>query len=193
MVAEHQKKQSMTTLTISGPPGSGTTTVAELLKEKLGVKHVYAGNLYREKARKYGMSLEEFGKYCEKHEEIDRELDEFQLSLLKKGKVILEGRMAGWIAFNNKIPCIKVLLKADLNTRAERIVKREGGELEKRKQEIKRRERSESIRYKKYYDIELNDTSIYDLTIDTSNKTPEEIVEIIIRKVKENARKKEVD
>ena len=70
-----------------------------------------------------------------------------------------------------------------MKTRVNRIVNRENGDLEKRKKEIVERERSESARYKKYYDINLNDTSIYDLVVDSANKTPEEIVNLILKKL----------
>ena len=174
----------MTTITISGFPGSGKTTVSEILKEKIGLNYIYSGDIFRNKAQEYKMSLEEFGKYCEKNPEIDRELDDFQLKILKKGDVIVEGRIAGWIAYKNNIPSVKILLTADLQTRAERIVKRERGDINYRKKEILKREKSENLRYKKYYDIDMNETSIYDLIIDTSNKTPEEIVNIILNKIK---------
>ena len=174
----------MVTITISGFPGSGTTTVAQLLEKKTKMKYVYSGDIFRKMAKKYNMSLEEFGKYCEKHRKIDEDLDKNQLEILQKGNVIMEGRIAGWIAYQNKIPAIKVLLTADIKTRAKRIVKREKGDVQKRKQEIITREKSEAVRYKNYYNIDIGDTSIYDLVIDSSNKTPEEIVSIIISTIK---------
>jgi len=131
-------------------------------------------------AKKQGMSLEDFGKYCEEHPEIDKELDRYQLEILRKGNVILEGRISGWIAHRNNIPAMKVLLEASIDVRAGRIVKREQGEKEKRKKEILKREKCEAARYKKYYDIDVYDTSIYDLIIDVSNMTPEEIVKRIL-------------
>jgi predicted cytidylate kinase len=173
----------MVTITVSGTPGSGKTTVAKLLAEKLGIKYVYSGDIFRKKAKEYKMSLEEFGKYCEKHSEIDKELDRHQLDIIKKGDVIVEGRIAGWLAYKNKIPTVKVMIDADLETRAGRIVKREKGKTEKRKQEILERERSEATRYKNYYDIDLKDTSIYDIAIDSSHKNPDEIVNIIVEKI----------
>jgi len=175
----------MVTITISGTPGSGKSTVAKLLEKKLGLEYIYSGKLFREMAKKYNMSLEEFGKYCEKNKEIDNKLDEKQIDLLKKGNIILEGRLAGWLAYKNKIPAFKVLLNTDLDTRAKRIVKREGENIEKRKKEILERERSEKTRYKKYYDIDLDNTSIYDLVIDTGDKKPEKIVDIILNEMKE--------
>ena len=173
----------MTTVTISGTPGSGKSTVAELLKEKTNLDYVYSGIIFRELAEKYKMSLEEFGKYCEEKSDIDKELDSRQLDQIKKGNIIVEGRLAGWLAYNNKIPALKIMIDTDINTRAERIVKREGGDVEKRKKEIIKREKSENKRYKNYYNIDLKDTSIYDLVIDSGKKTPEEIVDIIISKI----------
>jgi cytidylate kinase len=173
----------MVTITISGTPGSGKTTVAMLLEKALCLKYVYSGMIFRELAKKYKMSLEEFGAYCEDHKEIDIELDEKQIKILKKGNVILEGRLAGWLAYRNNIAAFKVSIDADIDTRAKRIVNREEGDLEKRKKEIIAREKSEEKRYKTYYKIDIKDKSIYDIIIDSSDKTPEEIVDIIIKKL----------
>jgi predicted cytidylate kinase len=174
----------MVTITISGTPGSGKSTVGKLLEKELGIKYVYSGKIFRETAKKYNMSLEEFGIYCEKNKEIDQELDRRQLEILKKGNVILEGRLAGWIAYQNNIPALKIMLKANIDTRAKRVVKREEGDINNRKKEILDRERSESNRYKKYYNIDLKDHSIYDLVINSEEKTPEEIVDIIFDEIK---------
>ncbi len=175
----------MVTITISGSPGTGTTTISRLLKKKLKIPYVYAGNIFREEAKKYGMSLEEFGRYCEKNEEIDRKLDEYQKALLERGNLILEGRMAGWLAYLNNISAEKILLTADMKERVRRILNREGGTIEKIKKEMKKREESEAKRYKRYYNVDIGDHSIYDLVIDTTNKTPEEIVDIILSHIGE--------
>jgi len=174
----------MVTITVSGTPGSGKSTIAQILHEKLGIRYINSGMLFRQTAEKYKMSLEEFGKYCEENSNVDKELDARQVDLLKKGDVILEGRLAGWLAYKNKIFSFKIFIDADVETRAKRIVKREGGSVKKHKKEILTREKSESKRYKEYYGIILEDKSIYDLTIDSSEKTPEEITKIILDKLK---------
>jgi cytidylate kinase len=155
----------MTTITISGLPGTGKTTVAKLLEQRLGLRYVYSGEIFRQLAQKHNMSLEEFGTYCESHREIDEELDRYQLGILRQGDVIVEGRLSGWLAYQNHIHAVKVLLQADI---------------QKRKKEILKREKSEAKRYKKYYNIDIKDTSIYDVIIDTGDKTPEQIMEIIL-------------
>ena len=174
----------MVTITISGNPGSGKSTVGRLLSVKIGLKYVYSGEIFRKNAKKYSMSLEEFGSYCEKHKEIDKELDDYQLEILQKGNVIVEGRIAGWIAHLNNITALKVILYTDIETRAGRIVNRESGDIEKRKQEMLNRERSEALRYKNYYNIDLKDITIYDLVINSTEKTPEEIIDLIIQRIK---------
>jgi cytidylate kinase len=176
---------SMTTITISGTPGSGKSTVADLLHERLNLPYVYSGMIFRETAQKHGMSLEEFSRYCENHSDIDRELDDRQVELLQQGNLILEGRLAGWLAYRHHLPAFKIMLEADSTLRAQRIVNREQGDVEERKREMLQREQSEKKRYETYYGIDLSDTTIYDLVIDTSDKTPEEIVEIIIQRLKD--------
>ncbi len=170
----------MTTITISGLPGTGKTTVAKLLEQRLGLRYVYSGEIFRQLAQKHHMSLEEFGKYCESHREIDEELDQYQLTILRQGNVIVEGRLSGWLAHQKQIPAVKVLLQADIDIRTGRIVKREQGDLKKRKKEILKREKSEATRYKNYYGIDVSDISIYDVIIDAGDKTPEQIMQIIL-------------
>lgn len=174
----------MVTITISGSPGSGKSTVAKLLAKKTGLNYVYTGDMFRKLADQHNMSLGEFGKYCEHNKEIDEQLDAHQQKIMQKGDVIVEGRIAGWIAYRNNIPAIKVMLNADLETRTRRIINRERGSIETRKKEIQTREKSEASRYNKYYAIDLSDESIYDLVINTSTKTPEEIVALITQKIR---------
>ncbi|PNX46571.1 MAG: cytidylate kinase, partial [Thermoplasmata archaeon M11B2D] len=57
----------MVTITISGLPGTGKTTIARLLEKHLGLRYVYSGEIFRKLAKKHRMSLEEFGRYCESH------------------------------------------------------------------------------------------------------------------------------
>jgi len=174
----------MTKITISGTPGSGKSTIAKLLEKKLKLNYIYSGQIFRELAEKHNMSLEEFGSYCEKNPDIYKELDEKQVEILKtKDDIILEGRLAGWLAYKNKISAKKVFLDADINIRTKRIIKREKGNFEDRKKEIIKREKSEKKRYKNYYNIDLDDKSIYDIIVKTDEKNAEEITNIIISKL----------
>ncbi len=172
-------------ITISGLPGSGTTTIANLLKKKLNLQYIYAGKIFRKMAEENEMELLEFEKYCEENPEIDKKLDEQQEEILRKGNVILEGRLAGWIAYKNKIPAFKIWLDCEKEERVRRIVEREGGSLEEKRKEMEEREESEAKRYKNFYGIDLGDLSIYDVVVDTTNISPDVVMKKILEKIKD--------
>lgn len=173
----------MTAITIGGPPGSGKTTIAEMLAERLGWKYVYTGDLFRKLAKEKGMSLLDFGEYAGEHPEIDRALDERQLELAREGNVILEGRVAGWICWANGVEAFKIWLDAELEVRAERVAKREEKDTETVIWEIKEREDSEHARYQLLYNFDLSDRSFYDIVIDTAPLDPGQICDLILLKL----------
>jgi cytidylate kinase len=167
-------------ITISGLPGSGKTTIAEILKGQLGMRYISTGHIFREKAKKAHMNLSRFSDLAELNPKIDREIDEAQKEILLQGNVIVEGRLAGWIAYRNNLPALKVWLDCDQETRIKRIVNRERGSLQKKRDETRKREKSEKERYQKIYNIDLTNTEIYDLVINTENKKPSEIARIVM-------------
>lgn len=173
----------MVVITIGGPPGSGTTTIAEMLAERLNLTYVYTGDIFRELAKKHKMSLEEFGEYADNHPEIDSELDKRQLELAKEGQVILEGRVAGWIVTRNGVEAFKIWLEASPEVRAERVGEREEKDTEEVAAEISEREASEHDRYLKLYKFDITDLSFYDIVIDTGPLSPEQICDLIILKL----------
>ena len=169
-----------TVISISGAPGSGTTTIAELLSRKLQLRVVYTGDIFRELANEYNMGLTEFGKYVEENLDIDQLLDDRQVEYARSGNVILEGRLAGWLMKTNNIVAFKVLLTAELDIRISRIMGREQKSYDLVKSEILERERCELDRYNKLYNANYHDESIYDIIIETSNLTPDQIVDKIL-------------
>lgn len=171
-------------ITISGPPGSGKTTVCSLLGERLGYETIISGNIFRELAKERNMSLAEFGALCSADPAVDIELDSKMVEIAKsKNNVILEGRLTAYMLHSNNIPAFKIYLHASKDVRAERVVNREGGSIEQRKSEIEEREGCEVQRYKKHYSIDIEDTSVYDLVIDSSHLSPDEVVEKILSEV----------
>lgn len=172
-------------ITISGHPGTGKTTVAKMLSQKLGFEHVNAGDIFRSLAAKKGMTLEEFGAYAHDNENIDRAIDKKMVEIAQKKPVIMEGRLAAFMADTNGIKALKVWLEAPIEVRAKRVAERENKSYEAAVSEIEDRERSEWNRYFKIYGVDLNDSSYFTMVINTANLTPEEIVNQIIAKYKE--------
>lgn len=150
-------------ITISGAPGTGTTTLARGLASELGLRWVNSGELFRKIASEKNISVREMNRLAEKGPEIDYLIDDAQKALAKDGSGIFEGRLSGHL-----LPAdLKVLLKTDLRIRSERIAKREAKLIEDAIQETRAREESEARRYKKYYNIDIGDFSVYDVVVDT--------------------------
>lgn len=165
-------------ITISGPPGSGKSTLSRTLSMRLGMELVSMGDIFRKLAQDRCMSLEEFGSLAKCNDDIDRKLDEEQKRIAKKkDNIILEGRLSGFLLDAD----LKVWLKAPLKVRAERIAQRENKAVVKAMTEASEREECERERYLKYYNIDIRDLSVYDLVIDSTKWSPEEITEIVVK------------
>ena len=65
-------------ITISGDVGSGKSTIARKLAQKLGLTHYSMGAFMRELARKRGMNINEFSQVAEGDRTIDEDLDAMQ-------------------------------------------------------------------------------------------------------------------
>jgi cytidylate kinase len=63
---------------------------------------------------------------------------------------------------------LRVWLDAPLDVRADRIADRENKPLEEVLEETRARAASEAQRYREYYGIDIEDRSIYDLTVNTA-------------------------
>ena len=68
-------------ITVGGLAGTGTTTTAEGLSEKLNIPYISAGFVFREMAAEKGMSVLEFSEFAEGNDDIDKEIDNTMLSL----------------------------------------------------------------------------------------------------------------
>jgi cytidylate kinase len=169
-----------TTVTISGLAGTGTSTLARVLERRLGLPYVYGGRIFREAAAARGLSLAEFGRLCEQDATVDRALDDRQVELLRDGGLILESRLAGWLAHREGIDALKVCLVCDEDERIRRIVGREGGDLEAQRLATLEREASEAARYEAYYGLELHSLTPYDLVLDSARWTPDRLADIVL-------------
>jgi len=151
-------------ITVSGAPGTGTTSLSRSLAAELGLRWINSGELFRKIAEQKNVTIKELNRMAEKGPEIDYLIDDAQLALATRGDGgVFEGRLSGHL-----LPAdLKVVLKADIKARAERIARRESKLLEDALRETRAREESEARRYKMYYNIDIHDLSIYDLVVDT--------------------------
>ena len=168
-------------ITIGGLAGTGTTTLAEVLSEKLDVQFISAGFIFRQMAAERGMSVLEFSEFAEGNDEIDKEIDKRQAEIAKSSEnLIIEGRLSAYFVEAD----LKLWLMTPFEVRSKRIAQREDKSVDVAKSEIITREKSEALRYKEIHNIDISNMDIYDLIINTDSFDPESISEIIIQTLK---------
>jgi cytidylate kinase len=166
-------------VTISGPPGSGKSTVASALADHLGYEHISGGDIFRGLAEERDMSLEEFNELAEEDPQIDKDLDrQLRETARDRDDVVLESRLAGWMA--GEYADIKIWLDAPMGVRARRIAEREDKTPAAARAETEKRENSETQRYEEYYAIDFDDITIYDLSVNTARWGPDAVTDIVL-------------
>ncbi|MFA6171270.1 MAG: cytidylate kinase family protein [Patescibacteria group bacterium] len=174
-------------ISFSGLPGSGKSTIAKKLAEKLGWPRYYMGGIRRQKAKDRGMTLAEYNKLGETDPSTDNEVDEYQKKLGEtEDNFVIEGRTS-WIFIPRSL---KIFLAVDEMIGAQRIfdqLKKENhrnedkdiNTLEDLIASQRKRMGSDRLRYKKYYGIDVFEEKNYDFVLDTSHLTREEVLEKI--------------
>ena len=167
-------------LSISGLPGSGTSSVSRQVAAALGIEHLDGGSAFRALAAERGMDVASFGALAEADDAIDRELDARLAQRARAGDVLLESRLAGWILTNEGLEGLRVWIACDPQERARRVAGRDGGSQRVAVAANARREASEAARYRAYYGIDIADLGVYDLVLDSTTTPVEELVDVIV-------------
>jgi len=172
-------------ITVSGIVGSGKSTISKMLAEQLGCDCFSVGKIMREMAVERGLTLQEFTETAKADKEIDFELDRRQRALNDEiGKFVMDSRLGFYFIPDS----FKVFLKVDLPEAARRIYGSAREEekysgVEEALEYLEKRIVSEKVRYKQCYDIDFPCEDKFDLIIDTTNKTPGDIVAEILEAI----------
>lgn len=184
-------------VTLCGDPGSGKSVIGKAISEKLGLKQYSGGSLMRNVAIKRGITLAELMEQNKQDPSADHEVDEEIIALGKnEDNFILDSRTA----FHFIPDAIKIFLKTDPKKAAERIWKdiqnnkrateKHFKSMEEVRLSIIARQKSESERYKKYYNIDHLDMKNYDIVIDATNMAEKDEIEAVLNAIKEISNKK---
>ncbi|WEL19213.1 (d)CMP kinase [Candidatus Nanohalococcus occultus] len=175
---DHEKTSELV-VTVDGPSGAGTGTLASFIAEELGINCYSAGDFFRGIAADRDMTVEELGKVADK--QTDLKVDRRTLEKGLSENCVIEARIPSRVL--GTYSDLRIYLTADLEERAKRVSKdqeegkRENEEksesLEEVKERIRKRDEENWRRYKDYYGIE-NTKDIYDVLIDNTEMTIDE-------------------
>ncbi len=196
-------------IAIDGPAAAGKTTLGKRLAQALGFLFVPTGAMYRAAALalRRGLRLEEIditvtesGKILLNGEDVTEllsnpELDELssvvsadskvrerlvalQRKIAEGRDVVMEGRDIGTVVLPDAE--LKIFLWATLEERARRRQREQGGKFEEILEAIRRRDERDSTRA--CSPLKPAPDAVF---LDTTNKTPEEVLETVLRLVEE--------
>jgi len=80
-------------ITISGMVGSGKSTVAKIIANKLGYGYVSIGDFRRQKAKELGLTINEYNRKGEADFSTDEEADNYLITFRDKKNFIIDSRL----------------------------------------------------------------------------------------------------
>ena len=171
-------------IVLGGKAGSGKSVVAKRLKEIFNLKHYSTGDLMRKIAGEKGYKIEDYMKVVEA--EIDKEVDSRTEKIGKEeDNFIFDSRLA----FHFIPDAIKIFLEVSDEEGARRIFanQRESEAKAETVEELANRNRdrweTDRQRYIKLYNVDVNNREEYDVLIDTTELSLDEVVDGIRRAV----------
>ena len=174
-------------ITITGKLGSGKSTVAKKLVEQYGFEIFSTGAILRAAAAERGMDVLELNKELSAKLDSDRSMDDLidnttirVASERKDDKLIFDSRMAWHFVPDS----FKVFVTVEPRVAAERVMKdpRPGEpaeDIDELCAELVERSKVEQSRFMQLYGVDYYDYNNFNLVVDSSRRTPDEIVALI--------------
>ena len=169
-------------ISLAGDLGSGKSTVTSLLLSATGAERYTTGQIMRDLAAARGMTIDQFNRSIEGNPEIDKLIDDGLRALSDDPRdLVIDSRMAWHFTRGT----FRVYMTTEPEIAAARIMAagREGESFRTLDEAITRiadRRASEKKRYFEFYGVDITDLFNYDLVIDTSYATPEQIADAIL-------------
>jgi CMP/dCMP kinase len=171
-------------ITIAGDLGSGKSSVAKILSRTLEFEHLSTGQMQRKIAEEYGVDALALNKIASKDESIDDRIDGYLRSLNESDKnLIIDSRMA-WHFVKDTL---KIYLEVHSEVGADRVLGDKGRISEPTYQDresalaiLKARKSSENERFFEKYKVRCDDLSNYDIAINTSDSSVENVSKLIL-------------
>lgn len=193
MQFRHKGEDIGMNITITGNLGSGKSSVAKILKEK-GYEYSSTGNIFRQLAMEKGMSVEAFNKQVNEaasrgDHSVDRMIDDTTTRISEeRDNVVFDSRLAWHFASKS----FKIFIITDIDEASRRVfhdsLRANSESYESQaacRKALINRQKLETVRYKEVYGIDYYDMSNYNLVIESTNASPDEIVQEILDRMAE--------
>ena len=159
---------------ISGPPGSGSSTVGKRLARRMGLKFFSVGTYYKKFSNEKNQSKAafelwktKFGSSEKLHNYMDKVL---QKDMARKGNIVIDAKLG--IHFLKNYSKFKIWLDVPLKIRGERAAKRDKAPVEQSLKQILDREEIQKREWQRMYGFDyLNQKYGADLVVDSSKMT----------------------
>lgn len=176
-------------ITITGELGSGKSTIAKLLDQKHGFALYSTGSIQREIAKEKGITTLELNQQMSNdlNNIYDKMIDDktVELSENNAGKnIVFDSRMA-WHFVRKSL---KVYVTVDPHVAADRVMKAGRGQeeqyhsLEEATRSLLKRKQLEDSRFADMYHVNTTDFNNYDLILDSTSASPEQLAALILEK-----------
>lgn len=173
-----------TKITITGDLGSGKSAVSRILCERTGFQYISTGRIQRQLAQELGIDTLEMNRRADTDPSIDERIDGIFVDLGKnQDSYVVDSRMA-WFFLPESF---KVYLKTDIHVAVDRILgdpNRNSEQYDDRDEAIRKitaRKQSENERFLTKYGADCSDLTNFNLVVDTTKRTPEEVAALIIK------------
>jgi len=183
-------------ISITGRLGSGKSTVCNIMKDRYGFQIFSTGTINREFARNLGITTLELNKRLKEDPSLDHEIDGTvtRLSIERKDEnLIFDSRMAWHFAKDT----FKIFLTIDAMEAAKRVMKNQRGceehydTVEEACEKLVERSRVERDRFVDIYGVDYYDYNNFDIIVDTTSRTPDEVVAVIMENLQKYSEDKQ--
>ena len=183
-------------ITLAGSPGSGKSTLRNMLAEYYGLKTKGTGDFMRELSEEHGYSdITKFiSEYVTEHPEMDLQVDEEQRVYGEENDDFV---LDAHLGFHFVPDSIRICLKCDSAESARRILEDKKRTTEDARtfdesieSSVKRREVMRK-NYQNLYQVDIDDINNFDFILDTTSLSYEEVFEKVVSYIEQRISKKE--
>ncbi|OGY31804.1 MAG: hypothetical protein A3A57_02840 [Candidatus Woykebacteria bacterium RIFCSPLOWO2_01_FULL_41_12] len=161
-------------IVVSGNVGTGTSTLAKGLTEKLAWRYISAGDFFRDYFKNHNIPLWDKSKIPD---DLDKKIDlDYFEKMKKESNIVFDSHYGGWFA--RDLPDVfKIVLICDKKEATKRIIEREHTHKERPEEVEKRRIQLKKKFRKLYSNDDYEDPKFFDIVIDTGSSSAEETLE----------------